>query len=196
MFAQVPRERLHAFDAACRKRAIELAAEAGIPDYLSINKPPDAITLPDIGLSSTVETARTVGFPVDRLMIELTERREVHCYGSIKACLARHRAAGLKLGLDDFGSGYNSIHRVVELDPDFIKLDRKLTNAVVQNENRQRFLTGLVSGCRQAGIGVVAEGLETASAVAIMRKIGVSRMQGYYFGKPTIGHFPQLRDDA
>ncbi|MBE9064902.1 EAL domain-containing protein [cf. Phormidesmis sp. LEGE 11477] len=118
--------------------------------------------------------------------IEITEHTYVK-EGKALALAVRHlRAAGHRISIDDFGSGYSSLTSLVSLEADEIKLDRAL--AVPAKNEVERGMVLLVSSiqlCHKLGFSVVAEGIETKDQLHLVQRCGVDVVQGYYLGRPV-----------
>ncbi len=120
----------------------------------------------------------------DRLVIEVTEQAPVHDYGSLRAGLARLREAGIRLAVDDAGAGFASWSHVLELSPDFIKVDRRLIDGIDEDEARRALVAGLGPMAASLGATVIAEGIETRGQLEALRRLRVPLGQGFALGRP------------
>jgi len=185
-------DELYSFDFRCRKQAIQDAVALGLSANLSLNFMPGAVSHPDYGIDTTITTARDFGFPVERLVLELTEREPVHDYKPLRRCIDRHRQDGVRLALDDFGTGFNGLNTLLELRPDIVKIDMKLVQKIETDYDRQALMFGICSGGDKLGMRLIAEGVETAEAVAVLSSSNIDLMQGFFFARPAIGQLPKL----
>ena len=96
----------------------------------------------------------------------------------------RLRERGIRLAIDDAGSGYASFRHILSLTPDFIKLDASLTHNIEADARRQALTAAFVGFASKTSSEIVAEGLETQAGLATPRELGVTRAQGYLLGKP------------
>lgn len=106
----VPENRLYGFDQACRVTAIEQAAGLGLgsaSSSLSINFMPNAVYEPRACIQKTLETAARVGFPLDRLIFEITEGEAVTDPSHLTRIVNAYRAMGFRTALDDFGAAHS-----------------------------------------------------------------------------------------
>lgn len=162
--------------------AIELAVSglATLParTYLSLNASPHTIL--SGGLAGRLGAA-----PLDRLVLEVTEHAPIGEYPAIGAALAGLRQAGLRLAIDDAGSGYASFRHILQLQPDIIKLDQSLIRAIDLDPGRRALAAALTGFARDTGCDVVAEGIETDAELAVLRELGIKAGQGYLFGRPA-----------
>lgn len=161
--------------------AIELALEAlpEIPDsaYLSLNASPVTI------LSGRL--ADLFGpYPLDRLMLEVTEHDVVDDYAGLFEALVEMRGQGLRLAIDDAGAGYASFRHILRLAPDVIKLDRSLTHGIDTRPDSRALAAALVGFTAETGSRLLAEGVETQAELQALRDIGVRKAQGYLLGRP------------
>jgi EAL domain-containing protein (putative c-di-GMP-specific phosphodiesterase class I) len=160
------------------RRAIEVLADLPADAYLAINLSPDAIVADGFGdLLAHVDPAR--------LVVEITEHAEVHDYGPLVVALARLRAHGVRLSIDDAGAGFASFRHILRLAPEVIKLDISLTSEIDHDPAHRAVARAIVALGREFGTTIVAEGIETASQLAALRALGVPCGQGYFLGRPA-----------
>lgn len=161
--------------------AIEVALEAlpMIPDtaYLSLNASP-----------ATILTGRLADlfepYPLERLMLEVTEHDVVDDYPGLSEALVEMRRQGLRLAIDDAGAGYASFRHILRLTPDVIKLDRSLTHDIDKRSDSRALAVALVGFAGETGSRLLAEGVETQAELEALRDIGVRNAQGYLLGRP------------
>ncbi len=157
-----------------------LASLDDIPDgaYLALNVSPQTI------LTGALEAA-LAGVPLRRLMLEVTEHCSIPDYGLLSDALARLRQGGLRLAVDDAGSGYASFRHILKLKPDVIKLDQSLIRDIDHEAGSRALATALITFAASTGSSVVAEGVETEEELLALRELGVHTMQGYLLGRPA-----------
>jgi diguanylate cyclase (GGDEF)-like protein len=154
-------------------------ARAGSPPggrLLFVNISPDALAEP--GLFVLADRLPS------RLVIEITEQREVQDYAELRERLAPWVARGAQVAIDDTGAGYASLEHVVELRPDFLKLTRGLVADIDKDANRQALLRALGAFAREVGAVIVAEGVERLEELEVLRESEVDFAQGWLFGRP------------
>jgi len=161
--------------------ALRRAAE-GLPllppgAFLSVNASAETIRSP--ALLSALD-----GLPTSRLVIELTEHQRVEDYDQLLAPVARLRARGVRLAVDDAGAGFASLQHILRLSPDIIKLDRIFIEELSEDPVRRALTTALVSFAGDIGATLVAEGIATASELAALQELGVRHGQGTFLGEP------------
>ena len=165
--------------------AARAAAASASPDgYVAINVSPHQVTRP--GLADTVEKALTdAGLPPERLVVELTESVD-----------AQHRAAGrgeeitrlddlgVRIVVDDFGTGFSALSYLRDLPVSGIKVDRSFTAGLGRDEQSERIVEALTGLGRGLGVDVIVEGVETEEQHGALVSIGAEHAQGYLFGRP------------
>jgi EAL domain-containing protein (putative c-di-GMP-specific phosphodiesterase class I)/putative methionine-R-sulfoxide reductase with GAF domain len=120
----------------------------------------------------------------ERLVVEVTEQEAVGDYSTLRDHLAPFLASPVRLAIDDTGAGYSSLRHVIELVPDFLKLDRGLVSGIDQDRNRLALVRSLVAFAREVGTSVIAEGIERPEELDTLRTAGVSFGQGYLLARP------------
>jgi diguanylate cyclase (GGDEF)-like protein len=119
----------------------------------------------------------------EHLVVELTEREAVDDYESLRAEVAAWQGRGVRLAIDDTGSGWSTLRHVVQLSPDFIKLDRSLVSGVDRDRNQRALVCALATFAREAGIAVIAEGVERREELEVLHDAGIDLAQGWLFAK-------------
>lgn len=136
--------------------------------------------------------------PPGRVVLEITEHAPVHDYPALLRALGGLRAHGVRLAIDDAGAGYASLAHVLQLRPEFIKLDISLTRGINDDPARRALATALVAFAQHTGSTIVAEGIETAAELAALHKLGVHRGQGFFMSQavPLADFTAMLREDS
>jgi EAL domain-containing protein (putative c-di-GMP-specific phosphodiesterase class I) len=151
-----------------------------LPDgiALTINVGPETIVGPHLRQA-------LLDVPAQRVVLELTEHTAFDDYPGLQAALIPLRKGGVRLAVDDAGSGYSSLTHILNLAPDFIKLDRELISGIDVDPVRRALVTSLVAFATDTGAEIVAEGIETSDELEAVRRLGVRYAQGYYLGRPA-----------
>lgn len=194
VFAHVNDGNRYRFDQACRAKAIELAARLRIDALLSINFMPNAVYRPELCIRATLEAAERFGFPIERILFEVTESEQVPDVPHLRGILEHYRARGFTVAIDDFGAGFAGLSLLSELPTDLVKLDMGLVRGIDADPVRQAIVRGMLQVCRELGIRVVAEGIETEPELRVLRGMGVDLVQGYLFARPAFEALPTLPD--
>ena len=183
-------ENRYAFDQACRVKAIHLASELGLDKVLSINFLPNAVYEPAHCIRSTLAAARETGFPIEKLMFEITESEYVYDRAHLTNIFKHYEKQGFITALDDFGAGHAGLNMLASFIPKILKIDMELVRDIDTHAVKQIIVEGLIGMCNKLDITVLAEGVETEAEMRYFRKLGVSLMQGYYFAKPGFECLP------
>lgn len=122
----------------------------------------------------------------DSVVLELTEHVPVEDYDVLNRALQPLRDAGARLAVDDTGAGFASLRHILDLRPDFIKLDVGIVRGVDRDPVRAAMAEMLVRFAERVGIRVVAEGIETQSERDALVELGAKWGQGYLFGRPQL----------
>lgn len=134
---------------------------------------------------------RTVdGIP---LVLEFSERQSLLDHPRLLRAMARWRAAGHLLALDDYGTGYAAAATVLALQPHLIKLDRALISGIDGNAGKRSLVRSLRAWTRDLDIRLVAEGIETEAELTVLQDLGCDYGQGYLLGRPAPGLQPDRR---
>jgi diguanylate cyclase (GGDEF)-like protein len=124
------------------------------------------------------------GVAASLLEVEITESAMMGDQDEILAELAAIRALGIKLHVDDFGTGYSSLSQLQRMKMDVLKVDRSFTAELGRSKEGTVFFQAIVSMAHALGMEVVAEGVENAEQLAILRKLHCNEVQGYLIARP------------
>ena len=161
-------------------RAWAMLPKLGVGQFLAVNVSPAAL------LELAHRANQREELPLDRIVVEVTEHAAVEAYAALRGELAPLRQRGLRIAVDDAGAGYASLRHVLELRPDFIKLDRWLIHGLADDCARRVAVCAFVSLARELGSKLVAEGVERPADLAAVRDLGLEAAQGFLLGRPTI----------
>jgi EAL domain-containing protein (putative c-di-GMP-specific phosphodiesterase class I) len=196
MLAKVTDANRYAFDQACRVKAMETAAKAGILESsarLSINFLPNAVYSPVACIQLTLRTAKALDFPTSRLVFEFTENERMTDPGHVANIIAAYKQMGFGTALDDFGAGHAGLGLLARFQPDTVKLDMELVRGIDESLPRRIIVGGIVGMCAGLNIRLIAEGVETRAELGALRSLGVRYAQGYLFAKPGFEHLPAIQ---
>jgi len=181
------------FDQRCRTKALALATRLGPPVGLSINFLPNALYETETCLRATLQAARHFAVPPERIIFELTEGEEVSDLPVVAETVRECQRQGLRIAIDDFGAGHSGLNLLANLHPDLIKLDMGLCRGIDASRPRRAIVHGVMAACQDMGIGVIAEGVETAGELAALRDLGVRYVQGFFLARPAVESLPAVR---
>lgn len=119
----------------------------------------------------------------DRLIIELTEASPIHDPEFVAYFIERGHKLGCSFAIDDFGSGYTGFSHFRNYKFDMVKIDGQFISDLPNNRDNQVLVEALVMIAKQFDMFTVAEFVETAEESALVQKLGIDAMQGYYYGR-------------
>ena len=138
---------------------------------------------------------KTYGLSPDQLRIEITETAYVENPAILINTTERLRKLGFQVEMDDFGSGYSSLHMLKEVPVDRIKLDLHFLTNSGSSEKGRIIVSYMIQMVRSLGMNLISEGVETDEQVRFLQSQGSSEMQGFYFYKPMPAKdFENLRE--
>jgi len=134
-----------------------------------------------------IEKAQEYGVDPRLVMVELTESCSAEDTEMLSRYFDRLRGLGFKIAMDDFGTEYASFGLLHDVSMDVLKIDQKFVRGLVRDGNHTdvAIIESVVDMCRRLAIQTVAEGVETEEIQEMIRKIGVSFLQGYLYSKPV-----------
>jgi Amt family ammonium transporter len=133
------------------------------------------------------------GFPASRLKLELTESVMMNDTADAMTKFAEIRALGVRTVMDDFGTGYSSLQYLRDLQLDGIKIDRSFITDLGPGSRNLPVVEAAVALGKALGLEVTAEGIETETQLAELRRIGCDLGQGFLFARPEPAHAMRLR---
>lgn len=122
-----------------------------------------------------------------RVVLEVTERTSLYGVRSLASDVAKLKALGFEIAIDNLGSGYSGMASFTQLDPELAKLDLSLVHDVDTDARRQSIIRSIKALCSELGIAVIAEGVETPAERDTLVRLGCDLLQGYLFAKPERG---------
>lgn len=189
---KVTEENLYKFDQTCRVKAIALAAQHKLTKRLNINFLPGAVYKPEVCIQTTLNAAQKYGFPKEMITFEIVETEMVTDKQHLAEIISYYKSIGFKTALDDFGTGYSNLDALAELSPDKVKLDLCLIKDLHSNLRKQKIVRRMTQLLQELDVEVLAEGVETREDRDILLSLGISRQQGYFFGKPALERFEEV----
>ena len=183
---QVARQhgRQTALDWLCVRAALEIFARLGLPGRLFVNLSPasllDAAFAPDAVLAALAG----VGMDSHQVVIEITENADELDYGALREAVARLRAVGIEVAMDDLGEGFSSLRLWSELKPAFVKIDKHFISGIHADPLKIQFVRSIAQLADGAGTQVIAEGVETEEQSQFLKLLKCNEMQGYLFSRP------------
>lgn len=127
-----------------------------------------------------------------RVVLEITERAALDGVGDVRAKVAELRSMGFRIAIDDLGAGYAGLTSFAALEPEFVKIDMSLVRGIDANTTKQKLVRSVASLCKDLGMRVVGEGVETVAERDVLIELGCDLLQGYLLAKPD-KPFPQFK---
>jgi EAL domain-containing protein (putative c-di-GMP-specific phosphodiesterase class I) len=158
------------------ERALESDSLAGTDAYISVNASPETVMSGEI-------VPLLKNHPGRKVVIELTEHEQVSDFARLRGALAEIREHA-QIAVDDVGAGYAGLRYLVDLAPDLLKLDISLTRDIHTDLARQAMAKAIVLYAKAIGSEVIAEGVESADELDMLKGIGVKFGQGFHFTPP------------
>ena len=156
------------------------------PFSIAVNVSPQVLSdhefLPRLKQFKTLLDKRGFG-----LTIEITEDRLVQGDAASLASVERVRKLGIDLAIDDFGKGYSSLSYLKQIPANEIKIDKRFIGMIAIDEKDQQIVKTVIALAHALGMRVVAEGVDNAEALDVVRDLGCEMAQGFYIGRPMRG---------
>ncbi|OUR72843.1 hypothetical protein A9Q76_03060 [Arcobacter sp. 31_11_sub10_T18] len=140
----------------------------------------------EIGLLNIIqELIKTKNTDIcSRLIIEIIETSNIseceYCIEFIQVA----KQAGIKIAIDDFGTGYSNFTHILDIKPDYLKIDGSLIKNIHKDENALALVKAIVEFSRKLNIKLIAEFVHNKDVFDVVKKLGIDEFQGYYFGEP------------
>ncbi len=128
----------------------------------------------------------------ERVVLEITERASLDAISDAKLKVARLREMGFRIAIDDLGAGYAGLTSFATLEPELVKLDMSLVRDIDTNPTKQKLVRSVTTLCRELGMTVVGEGVETEPERDMLVACGCELLQGYLIARPD-RPFPSYR---
>ncbi|HEU4521563.1 MAG TPA: EAL domain-containing protein [Thermoanaerobaculia bacterium] len=171
-------------DRHCVLTAIREASK--LPGDVRISLNVHAVTIEkDEGFADFVAAgARQCGIDPKRLILEIVEQSRYWRTEAVQRGIVRLRRQGLAVALDDIGRGFCNYQMIVDLQPEYLKLDRYFVHGCAEERARIAVLRSIHGLARDIGAQVVAEGVETLDELATVRSVGIGLAQGFVLARP------------
>ena len=162
------------------------AAASCIPDPLTLAINISPVQLHNAGLPVLIrETAAASGFPLHRLVIEITESAFIDNLGGAVRIVDELKSMGCDIALDDFGTGYSSLYHLQSFPLDKLKVDRSFVSSMTEKRESRKIVAAVVGLGQSLGLKTVAEGIETREQAEMMLWLGCDLGQGWFYGRPV-----------
>ena len=178
------------------RKAFQSASALPEPLVLAVNVSPTQLR--DLSLPGQIrEVAENAGFPLKRLMVEITENGLVDNFERAQKITGELKEIGCRLSMDDFGTGYSSLRHLQALPFDELKVDRSFVIAMTNTRESRKIVAAIIGLGHSLGMMTVAEGVETEEHAEMLLWLGCGMGQGWFYGRPvTADRIPQIVEAA
>jgi diguanylate cyclase (GGDEF)-like protein len=186
----VPLAEERGFIDALSDTLLRKAAEAALswPRELFLSFNLSSAQLMDPGTSGNIlSTLSRVGLDPRRVELEITETAVMTSADTAERIISDLRQKGVRISLDDFGTGQSSLGRLRDFTFDKVKIDRAFISRITSDRASEHIVRAIIAMCQGLDLEVVAEGIEERADVDMLRALGCGMGQGWYYGKPKDG---------
>jgi EAL domain-containing protein (putative c-di-GMP-specific phosphodiesterase class I) len=176
---------VYELDCLCRSSGLKGAIDFPAGTKLFLNVLPTSIHDPNFAADRLIQTLEECRLSPKDVVFEISEQESIENFVHFREMSDRYRNLGFQFALDDTGSGYAGFEELIELQPEFIKMDRSMVSGVDQDPARQEVLAALLTVANKLGARVIGEGLDTLEELEMLGELGIHFGQGWLFGHPT-----------
>lgn len=176
--------KVNLLDELARKKAIEQFIPFLKKYKLFINMIPFDIANYDFYASSTFQCLKDNHIDTRNIVLEITEQAPIHLLKNYKEFIRDVRALGIKIALDDVGSGYSGLKTIVDVMPDYLKIDMELTRDIHKNNFKKNLIKGLIALSENCNMKIIVEGIECKEELETLMELGAYGGQGYFLQRP------------
>lgn len=163
---------------------------------ISVNKSPIQFRGSGNTLVAWFDYLKELELPGDSIAIEITEGLLLNAVSDVTDKLRLFRESGVQIAIDDFGTGYSSLSYLKRFHIDYLKIDQSFVRDIEFDPNDLALTRAIILMAHALNLKVIAEGVETATQLALLKKEGCDFAQGYFFSKPlTADKFEALLDN-
>lgn len=121
-----------------------------------------------------------------QIVLEISETEIIDDFEVFKDKILSLKQQGILIAVDDIGKGYSNFKSIIELEPDYLKLDRYFAKDLHVSKQKQSVVKNFISYCQENDSSLILEGIENEKDLAIAKVLGISMGQGYILGKPAL----------
>lgn len=172
-------------DNACMRSALAAFARLRLPGRLFVNLTPASLLDARFSPEAVLAMLEASGITADKVTIEVTENATTIDYVALRDAVSNLRTAGIEAAIDDFGQGFSSLRMWSELKPGFVKIDKHFVSDIHRDPHKLEFVRSIRQLAESAHASLIAEGVESASELAVLKDLGIRYAQGYLIGRPS-----------
>ncbi|HUO44347.1 MAG TPA: GGDEF domain-containing protein [Burkholderiales bacterium] len=168
----------------CCRRVIKRFAQLKLGRQLFLNVSPQTVLQVREDVQRIAHFIRGCGLRTEQVTVELTEHHRVNDTTAFRQALVLFRSLGFRVALDDLGEGFSGLRLWSDLHPDYVKIDMHFVQGISQDPVKFQFLKSLQQIAQNCGSALVAEGVEDAADLRLLRDLGVALAQGFLISRP------------
>jgi EAL domain-containing protein (putative c-di-GMP-specific phosphodiesterase class I) len=185
LFASAEEEHLlFQLDCLCRQSGLDGARDFPRESKLFLNVRPTTIHDPNFQAEALGRTLEQCNLRPSDVVFEISEQESIENFSIFREVRDYYGKLGFEIALDDVGAGYASLESVMELEPEYIKVDRAFVAGIDEDTARQELLRALQAVAEKINARIIGEGLDTLEELETLGRLGISFGQGWLFGKP------------
>ncbi len=126
-------------------------------------------------------------YPIgERLIFEIVESEDIKDYKIVQKFILRFKKYGVRIAIDDFGSGFSNFENIIKTMPDYIKIDGSLVRRIDRDKNSFAIVKAIVQIAHELNIKVIAEYVHSKEVFDLLKELGVDEFQGFFFYEPSL----------
>ncbi len=176
---------LLAFELLCRKLSVKMAVDKPQNTKLFLNLDPDIVLDPEFRSGITVEKLEKKEINYGDIIFEAAESWAVSDIELFKSALKKYRGQGYGVAVSNVCSGYSGINRILDIDPQYIKIDAEMIRDIEKDEMKRSFVSALAQFAGDLGIPLIAQGVESYNQLKTLIELKIDYAQGFYLAKPS-----------
>jgi EAL domain-containing protein (putative c-di-GMP-specific phosphodiesterase class I) len=176
---------LFQLDCLCRQSGLAGARDLPGDSKLFLNVRPTTIHDPNFRGEALRGTLERCGLQPSDVVFEISEQESIGNFAIFREVRDYYRKLGFQIALDDTGAGYSSLEAVMELSPEFIKIDRAFVKDIDEDPGRQELVRALRGIAERINARIIGEGLQKLEELETLGRLDIPYGQGWLFGKPT-----------
>ena len=120
-----------------------------------------------------------------RIVFELVESEDMHSLLELNDFISYLKSTGAKIAIDDFGTGYSNFAYLMDLEPDYLKIDGSLIKNIDHDQRSYNIVKTIVTFARSLNIKVIAEFVHSEEVLEVCKELNIDEFQGFYFSEPS-----------
>jgi EAL domain-containing protein (putative c-di-GMP-specific phosphodiesterase class I) len=171
-------------DRSCFLAALNAASKLDADFRISVNVHASTLAADSDFPSFIAEASDASGVSLTRLTVEIVEHSPPHGVKAFRTALAKLRALGILVAIDDIGLGYSNFRMIVDAQADYFKIERYFVTGIERDPYRFAVLESVAKLAARVDARVIAEGIETATELGFVIEAGIDLVQGFHFSEP------------